>query len=485
MKKIIFIILLSIIGIINVKASDIIDTFYYDTKVENMYITKVKDGVSKNGAPFLLHKSNGELVYCIEPFLYLDSGNYYGYKEFSNIFNISESAIEKMNLIAHYGYGYSNHSDLKWYGITQYLIWNELNLDDLYFTDSYYGNRIIAYTQEIDEMNNLINNHYILPNFDKVINIEEDKHIELTDSNNVLQNYEFETDNSSINIIDNKLVFDSLKEGEYNITFKKRENKEHYMLYYSDNGQNLLLPGKINDVETSIKVIVKSGKVNLKKHDIKNDAAQKNLTFKDTIYGVYDLNDNLVKEVTLDDLGMTSFKLDFGSYYIKEIKAPVGYLLDLDKHYFEINFDNSKITLDLYDEVISKKVIIKKFFGNSDTLIYMPEEGALFEIYDSFDNLVGTYTTNSNGIIELILPYGSYKIHQVSGLDNYTMSNDYNFDVTDTNDYEIKLYDNEIPIDVPDTYKDEIDYFGAISVLLVLFIFNLGIYAYRKNINYI
>ena len=257
------------------------------------------------------------------------------------------------------------------------------------------------------------------------------------------------------------------------------------MLYYSDNGQNLLLPGKINDVETSIKVIVKSGKVNLKKHDIKNDAAQKNLTFKDTIYGVYDLNDNLVKEVTLDDLGMTSFKLDFGSYYIKEIKAPVGYLLDLDKHYFEINFDNSKITLDLYDEVISKKVIIKKFFGNSDTLIYMPEEGALFEIYDSFDNLVGTYTTNSNGIIELILPYGSYKIHQVSGLDNYTMSNDYNFDVTDTNDYEIKLYDNEIPIDVPDTYKDEIDYFGAISVLLVLFIFNLGIYAYRKNINYI
>ena len=38
------------------------------------------------------------------------------------------------------------------------------------------------------------------------------------------------------------------------------------------------------------------------------------------------------------------------------------------------------------------------------------------------------------------------------------MSNDYNFDVTDTNDYEIKLYDNEIPIDVPDTYKDEIDY---------------------------
>ena len=65
-----------------------------------------------------------------------------------------------MNLIAHYGYGYPNHTDLKWYGVTQYLIWNELGLDDLYFTDSYYGNRITAYTNEIDEMNSLINNHY-------------------------------------------------------------------------------------------------------------------------------------------------------------------------------------------------------------------------------------------------------------------------------------------------------------------------------------
>ena len=257
------------------------------------------------------------------------------------------------------------------------------------------------------------------------------------------------------------------------------------MLYYNENGQNLLLPGKINDVELNIKVVVKGGIVNLKKHDIKNDAALNNLTFKDTVYGVYDLNDNLIKEIVLDDTGISNFKLDFGSYYIKEIKAPVGYLLDLDKHYFDISFDNSEITLDLYDEVISKKIIIKKFFGNSDTLIYMPEEGATFEIYDSFNNLVGTYKTDKNGIIEVILSYGSYKLHQVSGLDNYTMSNDYNFDITDTNDYEIKLYDNEIPISVPDTYKDEIDYFGAISVLLVLFIFNLGVYAYRKNINYI
>ena len=98
-----------IIGIIDVQAYDTTDTFYYDTKVENMYITKVKDGVSKNGAPFLLHKSNGELVYCIEPFLYMDDSTYYGYKEFSNIFNIRNNFINKINLKIYKNFNYLHY----------------------------------------------------------------------------------------------------------------------------------------------------------------------------------------------------------------------------------------------------------------------------------------------------------------------------------------------------------------------------------------
>ena len=58
MKKFLMIIFICIINISYIKAYDITDTFYYDTKVENMYITKVKGNTSKNGAPFLLHNSN-------------------------------------------------------------------------------------------------------------------------------------------------------------------------------------------------------------------------------------------------------------------------------------------------------------------------------------------------------------------------------------------------------------------------------------------
>lgn len=483
MKKFIIIFLMCIIGIIDVQAYDTTDTFYYDTKVENMYITKVKNGVSKNGAPFLLHKSNGELVYCIEPFLYMDESTYYGYKEFSNIFNINEAAINKMNLIAHYGYGYSNHSSLVWYGVTQYLIWAELGLDDLYFTDSYYGNRITAYTNEINEMNNLINNHYKTPSFNDNLELESLKRIELNDNNNVLSNFELVSDTDKVRIEGNKLVIDELDTGVYHISFIKKENKEHYVLYYSDSGQNLMLPGKVDDVKKNITITVKKGHLTLRKHDKDTDAARSNLTFEGAKYGIYDLNDKLISEVELNSLGESNIDISFGKYYLKEIDAPVGYLKDEEKHYFEVNFNSSDIVVDVVDEVISKKVIIHKLFGNKENKIYSEEEGVTFEIYDENDNLVGTYKTDNNGLIEINLPYGKYRIHQVDGLEGYTKAEDYLFEVTDTSDLEIKLYDDEVPISVPDTYKDEIDYFGALSVLTILFLFNLGIYAYRKNIN--
>ena len=29
----------------------------------------------------------------------------------------------KISMIAHFGYGYKNHTDVKWYAITQFMIW--------------------------------------------------------------------------------------------------------------------------------------------------------------------------------------------------------------------------------------------------------------------------------------------------------------------------------------------------------------------------
>lgn len=482
MKKILLFIFMVLASICTVNAYDVTDTFYYDTQVPNMYITKVKGDKVKSGAPFLLHRSDGKLVYCIDPFIYMDGGIYEGYNGFNSIFNISEEAINKMNLIAHYGYGYKDHTDIKWYGITQYLIWEELELDDIYFTDKLNGNRIIAYEDEINEMKKLIQDHYITPSFDNIINVEANKEIVLEDKNNVLSN--FEVIGNGVKVDGNKLIINA-SAGTYDISFIKRENKENYMLYYSANGQDLLLPGKIQDLLKDIKISAKNGSLKLIKHDKNTDKPKTGLSFENAVYGLYDLNGNLIKELKLNSDGEVSIDLPFGSYYLLEITPPVGYLKDNNKHYFDISFDKSEIKLDVYDEIISKFFTIKKMFGNEVTRIYSYEKGAIFEIYDSDNNLVGTYTTDDNGIINVKLTYGKYRVHQVSTLDGYKMNDDFYIDVFDDVDEEVTLYDNEIPIPVPDTYKNDIDYVSSLSLLALLLLYNIGVVAYKKSSLYI
>lgn len=478
MKKIFILLFLLIMTGTKIKAYDLTDTFYYDTKVSNMYITKVKGDQVKNGAPFLLHKSNGDLVYCIEPFLYMAEDQYEGYIGYKDTFGLSEEVINKMNIIAYYGYGYQNHTDLKWYGLTQYMIWDALGLDDLYFTDSYNGNKITAYEEELEEFRKLVEDYNVVPSFDDAYNVEEGS-LALEDKNKVLSNYDVVTD-LGVKIEGNVLNLNDLKEGSYKIEFIKKDNSKDYVLYYSSKGQNLLLPGKIKDVKKEITINVKKGRLSINKYDKETIAVRDNLTFKDTVYGIYDLEDNLIKEIYLDEFGKGSIDLNFGSYYLQEIKAPIGYLKDEDKHYFEINFDNSIISLDVYDEVISKDIIIYKLYGNKKSAIYSYEEGASFELYDDNDNLIATYTTDSRGMIELKLPYGKYRLHQIVSKEGYESVDDYIIEVTDTEKEEIKLYDYEEIIEVPNTYKDEIDYTPSILIILVMLLFNVGIYAYRK-----
>lgn len=481
MKKMFVLIFMFVLGLININAYDFEETFYYDIQIKNMYISRVKGDTIVNSAPFLIHKSNGELVYCIEPLPLLYEGVYEGYYGYIDKINLSQEIINKMNIIAYYGYGYEGHTDLKWYGLTQYLMWEQLSLDDLYFTDKFKGEKIIAYTDELNELRNLVNDYYKVPSFDDVINIEAGTNLTLIDENNVLNNYDIVTDlNVSKN--NNILQINDLKEGSYKIEFVKKHNSHNYSLFYSSNGQNLLFPGKINDIKKEITINVKKGQLSIQKHDKVTDVARSNLTFEGAIYGVYDLDGNLVTTVTLDNLGKSFVNLKFGSYYLQELTAPVGYLKDDTKHYFTIDFDNNIINLDVYDEVISKNVRIYKLYGNRKDAIYAYEEGAAFEVYDANNNLIGTYITDSRGIIDLNLPYGKYRIHQISSKEGYDVVEDYIIDVTDTNAEEIKLYDYEKIVDVPDTYKDEIDYKGSILILMLLLIFNTGIYAYRKNI---
>ena len=47
------------------------------------------------------------------------------YQETINPSNLSQSQKDRIILIAHFGYNYKNHTEIKWYAITQMMIWQE------------------------------------------------------------------------------------------------------------------------------------------------------------------------------------------------------------------------------------------------------------------------------------------------------------------------------------------------------------------------
>lgn len=450
MKKIIFLISLFLITLSNVYAYDITEEFYYDEKIPNMYITKIKGNNERNGATFLLHRSDSKIVYCIDPFTREIDGTYYGYIGYKDTFGLTKEQINRMNLISYYGYGYKDHTDLKWYGISQYLIWETLGLDDIYFTDEYYGNRIDAYEEEIKEINNLIDNHYILPNFgDSTYNFGVNESYKLIDINNVLENYEIEYDEElQVSKYGNELIIYSEKEGTYNIRLvKKSKVLNDYILYSNESSQDMFFPGKYDDISTTLIVKFYNGSIEINKKDSETIVAQGDATFNGAVYGLYEDNsDELVDTIILDSNGYGIFKdLSLTNYYIKEIQASNGYKLDDTKYYVSLTTNKKDISIDVYEDVIKNKIIITKLYGNKITNNYHLESNAQFELYDINNNYINTYVTNNNGEIILELPYGEYILKQITGIDNYTISDPILLKINDINqEQNITIKNDEI-----------------------------------------
>ena len=142
------------------------EEFYAAEWIPNIYINKVKSGVIHyRQARFIRKKSDKGIAYCIEPFEDMkEDDKYNGYSDnYAGRLGISESVWKQISLIAYYGYGYSNHTDSKWYTITQIMIWKELDKNaDFYFTDSLNGNKTNKYDSEMNEIKTLVKTNVFL-----------------------------------------------------------------------------------------------------------------------------------------------------------------------------------------------------------------------------------------------------------------------------------------------------------------------------------
>ena len=112
-----------------------------------------------------------------------------------------------------------------------------------------------------------------------------------------------------------------------------------------------------------------------------------------------------------------------GTYKIRESAAPTGYLLNKDwQKTFSVTESKKDHSFSYADglgcpeTVISGKIQITKKIVNTIDNLSVPEAGAKFSVTDSKGTVVDTITIGENGVgTSKDLPYGTYKVTQVSG----------------------------------------------------------------------
>lgn len=433
------------------------DSFYYEWITPKVYVSKTKDGVERSERIRIYHRtSDGEVVYCIQPGVDFASGvliNGYDSNQ-ASLASMSQETWNRINLLAYYGYGYGNHTDSKWYAITQYEIWKAYNLGwDVYWVDSFHGSKISQFETESQELLNLVNNHYKRPSFNnQLITDVVDNTITLTDTNNVLQYYDVSIDGDASYRKEGNILYITPNEiGNITINFSKKSNRlgRTSLAYVSDTAQNLLFAGNLDPVTASIKINSIGGKVTI--HKVDKDTglaiAQGDATLKGATYDIYKTDGTKVGTITTGNDGViTSGMLPHqGEYYLLEEKASTGYELDdKTKYYFSITSDDLYPEVTVYEKVIERDVNIFKVFATDKTGFLTGEPNVKFDIYlKSSGKKVASITTDEKGFASIKLPYGIYVIKQVTSSKDHYKVDDFEIVINEyTDDPYYKLLSN-------------------------------------------
>ncbi len=437
-KKIIFIVVVFMIGVISVDAR--VDKIYSAEKIDGMYIRKISNSgkeVTRHGG-FIRRVSDNQFVYCVEPFVDLVNNHTYDIYDsnYTAILNITDEIWNRISLIAYYGYQYGNHTEDYWYYITQIMIWRTVYPEgEFYFTDTLGGdNNINKYAKEIAEIESLVNNHYLTPEFEEIkVNQGETKRF--VDKNNVLSMYEV-IDNTNVVIEGNELVINGENIGIENIELRKNNDiyEEQPLIYSSNDSQKVLSAGYIEPVSCMINIEVIGYTLKIIKVDALTGDTLKMAGIK---FNIYDANTNeFITEAITDDNGKIIIdNLSKGSYKIKEIdnQEIPGYEINEKEIYFEITGEEEIITVEFPNNPVLGALKVLKVNEDGNSLA-----GVTFGLYQSDGALVDIVVTDESGIALFEnLQAGTYQLKELATIDGYLL------DET-VHEIELKLENNKL-----------------------------------------
>lgn len=427
--------------------------------IPGVYIKKVKpDGYTKyQQGRFLRRSHDNKFVYCLQPYVDIDNNlPYYNVarEDYATVLGLSQAQWDRVSLIAYYGYGYDqngyNHSEHKWYSITQVMIWNTTNPEsDIYFTDSLNGNRVNTYASEIAEINQLVNNHYKVPKFNDDITIPMGQSVTLNDLNNVLKDYRVvNTSNVNATITNNQLKITATGIGTGTINLEKNATKYDTppVVYFSNHSQDVMRVGTYDPVKAKVTIKVIGGRVTIDKKDKDTNLnePQGEAKLNGAKYGIFKEDGTRVGSVITNAEGKNTsdYLPTLGKFYLLEEIASKGYLLDPTKYHFEITENNLNPTITVYEKVITVDFEFTKVFANDKTGIMMPEVGIVFEILNNKNEVIKEVITDDQGVIKFTLPYGNYKIRQKTTTAGHEKIDDINIEVKEISETVKKVLSN-------------------------------------------
>ena len=150
------------------------------------------------------------------------------------------------------------------------------------------------------------------------------------------------------------------------------------------------------------------------------------------IYGavflLYDSNHNPIGEYATDQDGYiyADEGLADGRYYLREIKAAPGYVLDPELKTIYVRY-GSTTEIEWSNTAECGQIQIIKKSANDNPINGLPAgtllEGAVFEIYDKAGNVVDTIKSDRNGrAISKTLPLSRYTVREIKAPANYSIN---------------------------------------------------------------
>ena len=374
---------------------------------------------SDNGANYSSWKLenyyvDGNVAFCIEPGV--PEGTTMQQGSWENT-GLSNSIKDRVLLLAYYGYQYNGHQTQEYRAATQALIWETIlggNTHVSFSTERYGAGTPYNVDAQRNVINSLVAQHYTKPSFNgTTVTAQVGTSVTLTDTNNVLSNYEvYASNNANVSINGNQLTITPTEIGNVTLQFvKKQIYSRSYLIYYGDGIQNMISGGNVDPVYFSVNLKALGGKVEINKVDsaTMTTIPQGEASLSGAKFNIIDKFGNVIQTLTTDENGyaISDYLPYFGQYTLKEISPSNGYLLSDEVVPFDSTKDSMLTYVKFKEDVITRDYEFTKIYSSDKTGIMTPEVGIKFGIYDKNNNLVKEETTDSEGKIYVTLPYGA------------------------------------------------------------------------------